>query len=106
SGGIAAFSDVLTVDRTGGAVLVVATGKKHTRRFQLGDSALAALKQDIAAARLTTLAPCYGRSFPDEIAVDVETPARSVVAYEAVPGPARLRPLLARLSAIAKAHGG
>jgi hypothetical protein len=106
SGGIAAFSKTLTVDRHGGAVLVVAQGKQRTHRFRLGAAALAALESNLVAARLATLAPCYGDVFPDEIATTVESPAYAVVIMEAVPGPARLRPLLARLAAIAKAHGG
>jgi hypothetical protein len=105
-GGMVFFSETMTVDRRGGAVLLVARGKKLTRRFQLGAAALAALKSDLAAAHLATLAPCYGASYPDETSTIVETPARSIDVYEVVPGPRRLRPLLTRLASIAKAHGG
>jgi hypothetical protein len=96
TGGLAATSERLIVDRDGAARQ---TGRAETRRFKLSAKQLSALKHDLKTARFKTLKRSYQPEFPvmDGQTQMVRYKARSVSVYAEAKIPKRLSRVLRRL---------
>jgi hypothetical protein len=99
----------MTIYVDGRVVLAIRDPHRPVPPFRLSERRLRALREELAAARFSTLAPVYERDKAPNgsyLGSSITHAGRTVRLVRGARGPARLRPVVAFLTAIVFAHNG